>query len=231
MMQQPQHTPIAKPRRPVVVRRSLVALVLAGVLGVVAYALMDSDDPGQQPVQPAQATTMKPQLAGVVAELPQGYRELPPDEPPAPPAEKPPEEPKAPPKDSGTQPQGGGQAKTTQTPARQTATRQGQPKPTGPPRWLIAKGNVQKPPFERPKLAAPAQEELALLKPANWVTPVHPEMVLYPEQVIPAIMLQALDSDTPGTLRFMVTENVMDLQTGTIVLIPQFSRILGFWQE
>src|SRR5215470_17485243 len=44
-------------------------------------------------------------------------------------------------------------------------------------------------------------------------------------------MLQALNSDVPGTLRFMVTGNVMDLQTGTTVLIPQFSTIMGHWDE
>src|SRR5262249_25105984 len=121
MMQQPQHTPIAKPRSPVLVRRSLVMLVIAGLLFVVAYALMDSDDPGQVQAPPVQATTMNPQLAGVVAELPADYRDLPPDQPPPPPPAQPaPTEPPAPP----AQPSASTQPSTNQTPVQKTPTGQ-----------------------------------------------------------------------------------------------------------
>lgn len=216
------YTPIAQPGRPVKFRRSVVIVGLATVLGIVAYALMDAEDPSTQAPPDAQATMLKPQISGVVAALPQGYRDLPAEEPPPPPAppqDKPPEAPPAPPAAAT------GAALRPQH--RQTPTRKEEPK-----RWLIAKAHVQKPPFERPKpAAAPAHADTGLLKPAKWVTPVHPERVLAPEQPIPAITLQALNSDVPGTLRLMVTQHVTDLQTGNTVLIPQFSTIMGRWDE
>src|SRR5262245_41012216 len=141
---QPHLPPIATPPRPVMVRRSLVMLGIAAVLGVVAYALMESDDPGQVQAPPVPATTLKPPLADVVAQLPQGYRDLPPDPPPAPPPEPtPPAEPPAPPAppQAGT-PSSTGQTQRPQIPARGTTPH----KPAEPKRWLITKPNVQKPP-------------------------------------------------------------------------------------
>ena len=223
------YTPIVPPGRPVKFRRSVVIVGLAAVLGIVAYALIDVEDPSTQVPPDAQATTMKPAISGVVAGLPQGYQDMPAEEPPPPPPQEqprqeppaPPAEPKAPPPQSPADRQGHAQ-RQRQTPA----------KAPEPKRWLIAKSNVQKPPFERPKgLAGTPDAETGLLKPAKWVTPVHPERVLYPEQVIPALTLQALNSDVPGTLRLMVTQDVMDLQTGNTVLIPQFSTITSRWDE
>ena len=99
----PQYTPIAQPARPVKFRRSVVVIGIAAVLGIVAYALLDGEDPSVRPAPEVQATTLKPQLSGVVAALPQSYREIPAEEPPPPPPqeqapeESPPPEPKAPP--------------------------------------------------------------------------------------------------------------------------------------
>src|SRR5262245_13672713 len=160
------HPPTVQPKPPVKFRRSLVILVLALGLGGVAYILMESDDPGERPAAAVPASTLKPPLAGAVAELPKGYRDLPMEEPPPPPQEPAPQEPAAPPSQP---PAASGQTQTPtcgQTTATgQTPPRHTQAKPAEPKRWLIAKTNVQKAPFERPKAPPVAPAELALLRP------------------------------------------------------------------
>lgn len=233
MQTQQQYTPMQTPPNPVRFRRSVVILGLAAILGIVAYTLMDTDDPSQHPINNVPATTVKPPVSGVITDLPQGYRDLPAEPPPPPPtpaaAPLPPDPslppPPPPPPDQKPLPS----AQTAPTPiARQPAQA---PKPEAPKRWLIANASTEKPPFARPKPAPGDQADPGLLKPAKWVTPVTPEHVLYPEQAIPALMLQAFNSDAPGTLRFLVNQDVRDLQTGNTVLIPQFSTILGKWDE
>ena len=44
---------------------------------------------------------------------------------------------------------------------------------------------------------------------------------------IPAVMEQALNSDLPGELKALVTSNVYDTASGSYVLIPQGSRLVG----
>lgn len=217
------YPPIQAPTKPVRFRRPLVFCGLALLLGVVAYALMEGEDARTTAVVEATGTGLKPPLAGAVAQMPQSYRDLPAEEPPAPPAPPPPtDDPKAP----------APPPKEPPKPAPATGPQsQAQARVEKPKRWLIASAKVEKPPVERPRSPARKDEEEKLLKPAKWVTPDHPERVLYPDQVIPAILLQALNSDAPGTLRLMVTQNVVDVQTGNTVLIPQFSRITGAWTD
>jgi type IV secretory pathway VirB10-like protein len=103
-----------------------------------------------------------------------------------------------------------------------------------PKRWLFADlGNaVAKPPF--PTGAEPGQHttgqetaDTALLRPAEWIKPVDPTKVLYRAQVIPGLLLQALNSDIPGQVRIMVTRPVTDRFHQGHVLIPQHSILLG----
>ena len=54
-----------------------------------------------------------------------------------------------------------------------------------------------------------------------------PTKVLYRAQVIPGILLQALNSDIPGQVRIMITRPVTDRFHHGHVLIPQHSMLLG----
>jgi type IV secretion system protein VirB10 len=45
--------------------------------------------------------------------------------------------------------------------------------------------------------------------------------------VIPAALITGLRSDLPGHVTAQITENVYDSATGTILLIPQGSRLIG----
>jgi type IV secretory pathway VirB10-like protein len=103
-----------------------------------------------------------------------------------------------------------------------------------PKRWLFADlGNaVAKPPFptsaERSKETGGQETaETALLRPAEWIKPLDPTKVLYRAQVIPGLLLQALNSDIPGQVRIMVTRPVTDRFHQGHVLIPQHSILLG----
>jgi type IV secretion system protein VirB10 len=103
-----------------------------------------------------------------------------------------------------------------------------------PKRWLFADlGNaVAKPPFPtgaEPRKDTTAQEtaDAALLRPAEWIKPLDPTKVLYRAQVIPGLLLQALNSDIPGQVRIMVTRPVTDRFHQGHVLIPQHSILLG----
>jgi type IV secretory pathway VirB10-like protein len=48
---------------------------------------------------------------------------------------------------------------------------------------------------------------------------------------IPAVLEQALNSDLPGEIRALVTENVYDPATGRYLLIPQGSRLVGTYDS
>ena len=243
----PQYTPITTPPRPVKFRKSVVIVGIAAVLGLVSYALMGTEDPGARPPAEAPPSVHKPQLSGVVAALPQSYRDLPveappaPDPPPPPPPSDVPAEPLPPPPSAAPPgpPPGRSPGQAPDRGPGQAAARRDEPTtprqaraPEKPARWLMAKSNPQKPPLGKPRPdQARPEDNPGLLKPAKWVTPVQPDKVLYPEQVIPALTMQALNSDVPGTFRLLVTQHVVDLQTGNTVLIPQFSTIMGKWEE
>jgi type IV secretion system protein TrbI len=229
---QTHYRPVETPPRPVKFRRSVVMIGLALVFGLVAYALFDTDEPTEQRIAPVPSTTLKPKPAPAITELPQRYDELPAAEPP--PQPPPPQaavEPPAPAPPPSSMPPAAPAPKPPPPPPPGRQVQAPVQRPQPPKRWLLADMKTDKPPFERPKSAGEKAQESGLLKPANWVTPVTPELVLYPEQVIAAQTLQALDSDVPGTLRLMVSQDVVDLQTGQTVLIPQFSTIMGRWDD
>ena len=48
---------------------------------------------------------------------------------------------------------------------------------------------------------------------------------------IPAVLEQALNSDLPGDIRALVSENVYDTATGRYLLIPQGSRLVGTYDS
>ncbi|MCR6630486.1 MAG: TrbI/VirB10 family protein, partial [Magnetospirillum sp.] len=49
--------------------------------------------------------------------------------------------------------------------------------------------------------------------------------------VIAASLLTGLNSDLPGLVTAQVTENVYDTVTGTVLLIPQGSRLIGSYDS
>jgi type IV secretion system protein TrbI len=51
--------------------------------------------------------------------------------------------------------------------------------------------------------------------------------ILYAGAVIPAAMITGIRSDLPGQITAQVTENVYDSPTGSLLLIPQGTRIIG----
>jgi len=66
----------------------------------------------------------------------------------------------------------------------------------------------------------------ALIPVATWAKPLHPELVLYRDQFIPGILLDAANSDIPGQLRVMVTRAVQDRFQSGVVLVPQFGHVI-----
>ncbi len=56
--------------------------------------------------------------------------------------------------------------------------------------------------------------------------PVSPYMVMA-GSVIPATLITGIDSDLPGQIQAIVSQNVYDSRTGNFVLIPQGARLVG----
>src|SRR5207237_9262234 len=48
---------------------------------------------------------------------------------------------------------------------------------------------------------------------------------------IPETLEQAINSDQPGEIRALVRENVCDTATGKYVLVPQGSRLVGYYNS
>jgi type IV secretion system protein TrbI len=61
--------------------------------------------------------------------------------------------------------------------------------------------------------------------------PSSPSLTLSAGTVIPASLVTGLNSDLPGMVLAQVTEHVRDSATGTKVLIPQGSRLLGSYDS
>ncbi|UHD45234.1 TrbI/VirB10 family protein [Aureimonas altamirensis] len=59
------------------------------------------------------------------------------------------------------------------------------------------------------------------------VTPPASPYILQAGAVIPAAMITGIRSDLPGQITAQVTENVYDSPTGSLLLIPQGTRIIG----
>ncbi len=58
-----------------------------------------------------------------------------------------------------------------------------------------------------------------------------PRHELYRGSVIPAVLESAIDSDLPGLVRARTTRNVYDSRTGTHLLIPRGSRLIGVYGQ
>src|SRR5690606_16247809 len=59
------------------------------------------------------------------------------------------------------------------------------------------------------------------------VTPPASAYILQAGSVIPAALITGIRSDLPGQITAQVTENVYDSPTGSLLLIPQGTRIIG----
>ena len=75
-----------------------------------------------------------------------------------------------------------------------------------------------------------ARADARIYASGHLVTPRSP-FELLAGTVIPAALLTGIDSDLPGNIIAMVTENVYDTVTGRILLIPQGSRLLGVYDS
>ena len=62
-------------------------------------------------------------------------------------------------------------------------------------------------------------------------TPAVPRHELYRGSVIPAVLESAIDSDLTGLVRARTTRNVYDSRTGTHLLIPRGSRLIGVYGQ
>lgn len=63
------------------------------------------------------------------------------------------------------------------------------------------------------------------------VTPPASPYVLQAGTVIPAALITGIRSDLPGQITAQVTENVYDSPTGSLLLIPQGTRIIGQYDD
>lgn len=63
------------------------------------------------------------------------------------------------------------------------------------------------------------------------VTPAVSPYILQAGAVIPAAIITGIRSDLPGQITAQVTENVYDSPTGSLLLIPQGTRIIGQYDD
>ena len=63
------------------------------------------------------------------------------------------------------------------------------------------------------------------------VTPPASPYILQAGAVIPAALITGIRSDLPGQITAQVTENVYDSPTGSLLLIPQGTRIIGQYDD
>ena len=63
------------------------------------------------------------------------------------------------------------------------------------------------------------------------VTPPASPWILQAGAVIPAALITGIRSDLPGQITAQVTENVYDSPTGSLLLIPQGTRIIGQYDD
>ena len=61
----------------------------------------------------------------------------------------------------------------------------------------------------------------------RYITPVAPRNELLAGTLIPMTMVTGIDSDLPGTIIAQVNQNVYDTVTGTNILIPAGTRLVG----
>jgi len=72
--------------------------------------------------------------------------------------------------------------------------------------------------------------DAAIYNPHALQQPLSPDEILA-GTIIPASLITGLNSDLPGLVVAQVTENVFDTVTGTILLIPQGSRLIGSYDS
>src|SRR5690606_5455991 len=65
----------------------------------------------------------------------------------------------------------------------------------------------------------------------DLVTPPASPYILQAGAVIPAALITGIRSDLPGQITAQVTENVYDSPTGSLLLIPQGTRIIGQYDD
>lgn len=65
----------------------------------------------------------------------------------------------------------------------------------------------------------------SLILPAIQAQPLDPRKVLYWDQTVPGILIDNINSDSPGQIVIMVTRDVFDRFQSGNVLIPQFARV------
>ena len=75
-----------------------------------------------------------------------------------------------------------------------------------------------------------AEIDEAIYNPHRLQAPVSPYQVMA-GAVIPASLITGLNSDLPGQVIAQVTENVYDTATGQHLLIPQGSRLIGWYDS
>lgn len=90
-------------------------------------------------------------------------------------------------------------------------------------------------PSDQPNASTAQVRQLAFLNaavdrrtvaPDRVVPPVSP-YVLQAGSVIPAALITGIRSDLPGQITAQVTENVYDSPTGSLILVPQGTRVIG----
>jgi type IV secretory pathway VirB10-like protein len=118
---------------------------------------------------------------------------------------------------------------------RQVAAGRQPPNPKPANKWLFAKTaqgeQVQKPPFETKEDTDEEKgkdaKAAALFPKATWAIPDDPTRVLYRSQVINGILQHDINSDQPGPVRILVTEEVRSRFGDGSPLIPQYATLLG----
>jgi type IV secretion system protein VirB10 len=80
---------------------------------------------------------------------------------------------------------------------------------------------------EPEKEGTPHTKAAGLITDATWAKPVHPRAILYQDQFIPGILQNDINSDIPGKVLIRVTRDVQDRLLSGVILIPQFSTLVG----
>jgi type IV secretory pathway VirB10-like protein len=235
----------------------LKAWLLYGVIGAVGFLVVLAMFLGVRsltapPVPPPQPVNDTPAMTAAVPPLEPTLKipltfagldrrppEPKPDAPPIPQAEKlaeitPPAEEAPPPPPAQKEPA------IRKEPAHQVQTvAQAPQKPERKPpnKWLFAEvqqgRGVQAPPFPLPKdeeesgPGGSRSRAASLFPQATWGTPEDPTKVLYRSQVINGILQHDVNSDQPGLIRILVTEEVQDRFGQGKTLLPQYTILLG----
>lgn len=110
----------------------------------------------------------------------------------------------------------------------------GAPPPPPAPKpapWLFAKvERVAPDPDTLHEAVAESPREKAahaLFPKASWARPEDPTRVLYPSQIVNGVITHAVNSDEPGLIRILVTEEITDKFGQGVVLLPQGTQLLG----